>query len=65
MGFGGCIPALNTLELPYRCEVLYPVPDVYILIITMHWMRNHPCSFFTGKESDTQGDLMTHLRLYN
>lgn len=24
----------------------------------MHWVRNIPCSYFTGKESGTQGDLM-------
>lgn len=39
---------------------MYPFVDVYIPIITMHWVRNIPCSYFTGKESGTQGDLMAH-----
>lgn len=47
----------------HRCEVLYPLPDVYILVITTHSMRNHLCLYLPGKETETQHDLMTCPRL--
>lgn len=43
----------------HRCEVLYPFPDVYILMITTRWMSYHPCPYFPGKEIETRNDLMT------